>query len=133
MTYPDTDADPLPVLGYVLTDAPELPDGVELVGDWTAEAANADTPTPDDPSWDGAGTWTITAAALDPEADGITEHVYTVTAVVAVTGPPTGDPEECAELQETGIVVWNMATVTSGGYVAETTPARSCTSTTSAS
>ncbi|GAA1982345.1 hypothetical protein [Microbacterium pumilum] len=119
VTYPDTDADPLPILGYVLTDAPELPDNVELLGDWTAAAADGDTPTPDDPTWDGTGTWTIVTAAFDPEDDGVTQHVYTVTADVTVTGPGPVTPETCDELQEEGIVVWNTATVTSGGSVTD--------------
>ena len=119
VSYPDTDADPLPVLGYVLTDAPTLPDGVELVGDWAVSAANADTPTPDDPTWDGAGTWTIVTAGFDPEDDGITQHVFTVTAEVQVTEPPTGTPEVCDELEDSGLVVINTATVTSGGYTAD--------------
>ncbi len=116
VTYPDTDADPLPVVGYVLTDDPELPGGVELVGDWTVSAADADTPTPDQATWDGAGTWTIVTAGFDPEDDGITQHVFTVTAEVGSPRPPTGDPVACGEGEQTGHGRLNTAIVTSGGY-----------------
>ncbi|HEX5859998.1 MAG TPA: hypothetical protein VFY91_17955 [Microbacterium sp.] len=119
VTYPETDADPLPVLGYVLTDAPELPDGVELVGDWTASAADSDTPEPDDATWDGLGTWTIVRGTFDPDENDITEHVFTVTAEVRVIEPPIGEPEICNELEERGLVVINAATITSGGYTAD--------------
>lgn len=113
--YPTPDADPLPSVGYVLTDAPDLPANVELVGDWTATAAETGTPTPDNPTFDGDGTWTIVTAGFDPEEDDIIEHVYTITAVVRVTAPPVEPLEECGE--ETGIVVTNLGTVTSGEWV----------------
>ncbi|TDN90595.1 VWA domain-containing protein [Microbacterium sp. BK668] len=118
VSYPSTDADPRPSVGYVLTDVPDLPANVELQGEWTA-TAGADTPAPDDPTFDGEGTWTIVTAALDPDEDGVTQHVYTITAVVRVTAPPVEPVAECAELEETGIVVPNSATVTSGGYTAD--------------
>ncbi len=46
------------------------------------------------------------------------QHIYTVTAVVKVTAPPTGDPVLCADTGDTGIVILNTGTVTSGGYTA---------------
>ena len=116
VTYPVTDADPRPIVGYVLTDAPQLPDGVQLVGDWTVSAADADTPAPDEATWAGAGTWTIVTTGFDPEEDDITEHVYTVTAEVRVTEPSTVEPEVCGEGEQTGLVVINTAKITSGGY-----------------
>ncbi|QIG38594.1 VWA domain-containing protein [Microbacterium sp. 4R-513] len=119
VTYPTTAADPRPSLSYVLTDVPDLPDNVELQGDWTAIAATADTPDPDNATFDGDGTWTIVNAGFDPDADGITTHVFTISAVVSVTGPPVGPLEECDELESAGIVVFNTGTVTSGEYTAD--------------
>ncbi|MEU1971682.1 hypothetical protein ABZ477_08490 [Microbacterium sp. NPDC019599] len=118
VTYPAGTPDPQPSLGYVLTDEPQLPDGVELQGEWTA-TATGDAPTPDNPTFDGDGTWTIVTAGFDPAEDGILEHVYTITAVVSVTGPPVEPLAECEDTGETGIVVVNGATVTSGGYTAD--------------
>ena len=118
VTYPTGVPDPQPTLGYVLTDAPTLPGGVSLVGDWTAAAANADTPTPDTPTFDGTGTWTITTAGFNPADDGVTQHVYTVTGIVKVTTPPTGTPATCSDTEDSGIVLLNTGTITSGGYTA---------------
>ena len=93
VTYPETDQDPLqsPV-AYTLTDAPVLPDNVELADGetWEAAAANDDTPAPDDPTWDGTGTWTVTNSELvvDPDSDTLPVHTYLISAVVEVTGPP---------------------------------------------
>jgi len=119
VSYPTTTADPLPTLGYVLTDAPDLPDGVELSGDWTAEAADADTPAPDQPTWDGTGTWTIVTGSFDPADDGVTQHVFTVSAQVRVSAVPSPEPVVCDDVEARGIAVVNGATVTSGGFTAD--------------
>ncbi|GAA1943964.1 LPXTG cell wall anchor domain-containing protein [Microbacterium deminutum] len=118
VTYPATTVDPQPVLGYVLTDTPALPAGVELIGDWTAAAANGDTPAPDNPTFNGTGTWTIVNASFDPAANGVTQHVYTVTAEVNVTRAPTADDpaQVCDQVETPGWVVVNTGTVTSGGF-----------------
>jgi uncharacterized repeat protein (TIGR01451 family)/LPXTG-motif cell wall-anchored protein len=119
VTYPETDADPKPAeVGYTLTDAPTLPEGVDLVGDWTAEAADAATPAvpASGASWNGEGEWTIVpAGTLTPEGP---VHTYVVTAKVKVTGPPTEpQPRTCYEAQEGGYFVWNEAVIRSGEYV----------------
>ncbi|KAA9147114.1 VWA domain-containing protein, partial [Microbacterium lushaniae] len=117
--YPTTTADPLPTLAYVLTDAPDLPEGVEVAGEWTAEAATTDTPAPDQPSWDGTGTWTIVSGTFDPAADGVREHLFTITAQVRVTTTPTGEPVQCDDVEGPGVAIANTATVVSGGYRAD--------------
>ncbi|MBD3942558.1 VWA domain-containing protein [Microbacterium sp. NEAU-LLC] len=119
VTYPETDADPKPAeVGYVLTDAPTLPDGVDLVGDWTAEAADAVTPAvpASGASWNGEGEWTIVpAGTLTPDGP---VHTYVVSAKVKVSGPPTTEqPRTCFEAQEGGYFVWNEAVIHSGEYV----------------
>ncbi|WP_347978060.1 SpaA isopeptide-forming pilin-related protein [Microbacterium sp. ProA8] len=118
VTYPESDLEPLPEsVAYDLTDAPVLPAGVELDGDWTAEAADDATPDPTDPTWDGTGTWTVVDdGELTPEDD---VHTYRVFATVAVTAPPTGEPQTCDETEGQGIVILNVGTVTSGDYVAD--------------
>ena len=119
VTYPETDQDPLPSpVAYTLTDAPELPDNVELADGETWEAAAAaGTPTPDNPTWDGTGTWTVTSNELvvDPESDTLPVHTYLISAIVEVTGPPTGDLDPCTEGDDS-IPVWNGAQLTSGEY-----------------
>ncbi|MFD4959661.1 SpaA isopeptide-forming pilin-related protein [Microbacterium sp. NPDC058389] len=119
VTYPDTDQEPKPAeVGYTLTDAPTLPDGVELDGDWTAEAADAATPAvpASGASWNGEGEWTIVpAGTLTPEGP---VHTYVVSATVKVTAPPsTEQPRACFEAQEDGYFVWNEAVVHSGGWI----------------
>ncbi len=114
VTYPTTAQNPKPVAGYVLTDAPTLPTGVELSGDWTASAANADTPTPTTGTWNGSGTWTIlNGGVLDPATTGVTQHTFTVTAQVRVTAAPT-EPTICNDV--TGIAIWNNAALASGDW-----------------
>ncbi|TXK15967.1 DUF11 domain-containing protein [Microbacterium wangchenii] len=117
--YPASTADPLPTLAYVLTDVPDLPDGVELAGEWTAEAGTTDTPAPDAPSWDGTGTWTIVNGTFDPAADEVREHLFTITAQVRVTATPTGEPVQCGDVEAPGVPIANTATVVSGGYSAD--------------
>lgn len=115
VTYPASDVEPLPEsLGYVLTDAPELPVGVELDGDWTAEALTG-TPAPTTPTWNGDGTWTVVAdGELTPED---VQHSYRISATVTVLAPPSGEaPPSCGEGDDPGHHVWNQATVTSGEY-----------------
>ena len=119
VTYPETTLEPLPALAYVLTDEPELPQGAELAGQWSAQAATADTPAPDQPTWDGSGTWTIVTSGLDPGADGVTEHRYTVTAQIRITDPGSGEPVECGEQEAPGLPIDNTAVVTSGEYTAD--------------
>ncbi|GAA5200747.1 VWA domain-containing protein [Microbacterium jejuense] len=119
VTYPETDADPKPAeVGYTLTDAPTLPDGVDLVGDWTAEAADAATPAvpASGATWNGEGEWTIVpAGTLTPDGP---VHTYVVSATVKVSGPPTTEqPRTCFEAQEGGYFVWNEAVIRSGEYV----------------
>lgn len=119
VTYPESDVDPLPAsVAYDLTDAPELPTGVELDGDWNAEAADDVTPDPTNPTWDGSGTWTVVDdGELTPENR---VHTYRVFATVAVTAPPIGEPETCDDTEgEAGILIPNVGTVTSGDYVAD--------------
>lgn len=119
VTYPDAAASADPIVGvmYDLTDAPELPAGVELEGDWTV-VAGENTPTPDNPSWNGDGTWSIISGAeftpVGVEA-GETEHNYTVTATVSVTSVEEHTLPACGE--GPGIPVWNTVELTSGEYV----------------
>jgi len=119
VAYPETDQEPKPAeVGYTLTDAPTLPDGVELVGDWTAAAANAATPAvpASGASWNGEGEWTIVpVGTLTPEGP---VHTYTVSATVEVTAPPSAEqPRSCFEAQEDGYFVWNEAVIRSGEWV----------------
>lgn len=115
VSYPDADADGAkPVVAYTLTDQPTLPANVQLQGDWTASAANDDTPDPTAPTWNSQGTWTIVSSTLDPDTTGVSEHVYEVTAEVRVTAPPASEQPSCDG--EPGIVVLNGATITSGAY-----------------
>jgi uncharacterized repeat protein (TIGR01451 family) len=118
VTFPAPDGEYAPdAVAYVLTDAPALPTGVELDGDWTAEAASAGTPAPSTPTWDGEGTWTVVA---DGELTAETPtHIYRISATVRVVAAPEGEPEICEELQQDGIVIWNFGTVTSGAYIAD--------------
>ncbi len=120
VTHPATDADPAPVVRYTLTDEPTLPAGVELDGDWTVTPVGDETPAPDAATWDGSGTWTIVEDAVLSAADnGDGTHSYLIAASVQVTAPPVGEPEICRELEEWGIVIPNVATLTSGAYEAD--------------
>ncbi|MFE5407345.1 VWA domain-containing protein [Microbacterium sp. NPDC056569] len=113
--YPESDSDPLPEsVAYDLTDAPVLPAGVEVDGDWHAEAWDDVTPDPTNPTWDGSGTWTVVDdGELTPE-DGV--HTYRVFATVVVTAPPAGEPVVCDDTGESGILLPNVGTITSGEY-----------------
>lgn len=121
VTYPESAlaADPLASVAYDLTDAPEMPGGVEVVGDWTV-TAGADTPEPDNPTWNGEGVWEVisgaefTAAAV---AGGTTEHNYTFTATVRVDSVEEHTLPACED--EPGIPVWNTVELTSGLYTAD--------------
>ncbi|WP_137845653.1 LPXTG cell wall anchor domain-containing protein [Microbacterium sp. 2FI] len=116
VTYPESDLDPLPgTVAYDLLDAPELPEGVELDGTWEAEAADGETPAPTDAAWVPAdGTWTVVDdGELTPEN---ATHTYRVFATVSVTSTPVEEPSECLETEGFGFVIWNVGTVTSGGY-----------------
>lgn len=117
VTYPDAGTTPLPTkIGYDLTDQPELPAGVALIGDWTAEPVDETTPEPTKGTWNGEGAWTIVDdGVLTPAA----MHSYRVFADVEVTEPPTGEPGVCEDTDSTGIVVPNSATITSGAYEAD--------------
>ncbi|MFK4834629.1 hypothetical protein ACI3KY_02750 [Microbacterium sp. ZW T2_14] len=118
VSYPESDSDPLPEsVAYDLTDAPALPAGVELDGDWSAEPWDDVTPEPTNPTWNGSGTWTVVDdGELTPE-NGV--HTYRVFATVAVTAPPVGEPGTCDDTEGDGIVIPNVATVISGEHVAE--------------
>ncbi len=118
VSYPESDSDPLPEsVAYDLTDAPALPAGVELDGDWNAEPWDDVTPEPTNPTWNGSGTWTVVDdGELTPE-NGV--HTYRVFATVAVTAPPVGEPGICDDTEGDGIVIPNVATVISGEHVAE--------------
>lgn len=120
VSYPATTQDPEPTASYTLTDAPALPTGVSLVGAWNAAAVGADTPAPTAATWNGSGTWTIVGpTALTPTANGDGTHTYTVTATVEVTEAPAGPPQECEDTDESGILILNVGTVTSGAYEAD--------------
>ena len=117
VSYPATTRTPKPTASYTLTDAPTLPTGVSLVGNWAAAAVGAGTPAPTGATWNGSGTWTIVGpTALTPTANGDGTHTYTVTATVEVTAAPAGPPWECADTHDSGILVLNVGTVTSGDY-----------------
>lgn len=121
VTYPTPLQSPPPGTSYTLTDAPTLPAGVELDGTWSVTAADADTPAPGSPTWDGTGTWTIVSGAeFTPAAvaDGKLTHTYLVNATVKVTGLEV-EPSRCVDREAEGIVVTNVGTITSGAYVAD--------------
>lgn len=116
VSYPQSDSDPLPAtVSYDLTDAPALPAGVELKGTWHAESSNAATPAPTNPTWNGSGTWTVVDDGELTPANKV--HTYRVYATVAVTAPPAGPPVRCADTTQTGILIPNVGTITSGEYV----------------
>jgi uncharacterized repeat protein (TIGR01451 family)/LPXTG-motif cell wall-anchored protein len=116
VTYPSTQLQPQPApLTYDLVDLPAMPEGVTLVGDWTATAVGGDWPITN-ATWDGTGEWgVVTGGILTPE-DGV--HTFRVSATVAVSQAAAGEPEECVDTETSGIVIWNEATVRSGAYVA---------------
>ncbi|MDR7113589.1 putative repeat protein (TIGR01451 family)/LPXTG-motif cell wall-anchored protein/fimbrial isopeptide formation D2 family protein [Microbacterium trichothecenolyticum] len=116
VSYPVSDSDPLPEsVAYDLTDAPALPAGVELDGDWHAEAWTDVTPDPTNPTWNGSGTWTVVDdGELTPENK---VHTYRVFATVEVAEPPAGAPQACRDTESSGILIPNVGTVTSGEYV----------------
>ncbi|KIP52725.1 DUF11 domain-containing protein [Leucobacter komagatae] len=120
--YPTTEAANPAGLKFTLTDEPQLPAGVELVGDWAATAATDATPSPRNTRWDGTGTWTIVSgAAFTPDGvrAGHTEYRYTVTATVKVTTTDKGTPAECADTGGSGIVIPNIGRIASGDFEAE--------------
>ena len=119
VSYPDSSLVPLPTsIGYDLADAPALPAGVELVGSWSAAADDGDTPDPTDGSWSpGDSPWLVVDnGSLTPDND---VHTYVISATVRVTAPPAEDPALCDDTQSSGILIVNVGTVTSGGYVAD--------------
>ena len=128
VTYPATDPT-RSRRGYVLTDEPELPGGVELVGDWTLAAATRHTD---------AGRADVGRCGhlddrdrqFDPEDDGITQHVFTVSAEVSVTRRRRGSPSLRRGCRKTGIVVLNRRSSPRAATSPTTTPARSSTTTT---
>ncbi len=114
VSYPDTDQSPEPTPVYFsLTDTPALPSGVTLVGDWAAAASTGAPLT--NTTFDGDGTWTlVTDGILVPDA----VFIYTISATVKVTAAPAGQPQECADVDDSGILLLNGATITSGDYTA---------------
>ncbi|QIG38593.1 DUF11 domain-containing protein [Microbacterium sp. 4R-513] len=125
--------DPAVGAAYVLSDIPAaLPDGVEPTsgadwhaepaGDATPDTADDATPAPADDSWrHGEGTWVIGSGTLTQSGAG-SAVTYRVSATVDVTAPPVlGEDEDLptctnGEATESGIVIDNSATVTSGAY-----------------
>ena len=118
VTYPTGVPDPQPTLGYVLTDVPTLPGGVSLVGDWTAAAATPTHRRRTIRHSTARARGRSTTAGFNPADDGVTQHVYTVTGIVKVTTPPTGTPATAVTPKDSGIVLLNTGTITSGGYTA---------------
>ncbi|WP_243075619.1 SpaA isopeptide-forming pilin-related protein [Microbacterium sp. SS28] len=112
--------DPAVGAGYVLTDTPAaLPDGVELVeGEtWHAEADGAGTPDPTDDSWSyGDPEWVIVSGTVEQPGEGADSvHTYRIWTTVQVTdAPDPADVGDCADVPETGIVLFNSATIDFG-------------------
>lgn len=122
VSYPETDARHPVGVSFTLQDEPQMPEGVETVGGWSAEAASADTPQPQNPRRPVSGEWTIVQGAqFTPNnlADGITEFVYRVTATVKVTPTDAPKPVVCEDTGETGILIPNIGRILSGGFTAE--------------
>ncbi|MGZ0711774.1 DUF7927 domain-containing protein (plasmid) [Coraliomargarita sp. W4R53] len=120
VSIPPTDQDPVPSpVGFTLTDEPTLPAGVELADgtSWMAEAT--DGGPLDNASFNGSGTWMLVDAG-ELVADGNTypTYNYRITADVVVTQAPEGDLQPCRDTEDTGILVPNSATITSGEYEA---------------
>ncbi|MGU3647046.1 VWA domain-containing protein [Microbacterium sp. C23T] len=114
--FPDqVPANAADALTYDLTDAPALPTGVTLVGEWNAESNDAVTPEPTNPTWNGSGTWTVVDGGELTAEDGA--HTYRVFATVEVTEAPVGEPQACRDTESSGILIPNVGTVTSGEYV----------------
>ena len=110
--------DPVSNLGYSLSEQPDaLPTGVELSGDWHVDAVSPDDLTIDQPTWDGTGEWNVASGAQFTAAEregGSATHTYRVWADVDVTQRPA-EYTPCGEGQ-TGIPVWNTATIGIGAY-----------------
>ncbi|GAA1326044.1 VWA domain-containing protein [Leucobacter albus] len=120
--YTATGAENPAGVNFTLTDEPQLPAGVELVGNWSAAAVTDHTPAPDGASWNGTGEWTIVdGAEFTPEGvrAGHTEYRYTVTATVKVTTTEKGTTEECVDTGGSGIVIPNIGRIASGDFEAE--------------
>ncbi len=112
-----TEGEPVSNLGYTLTESPDaLPTGVELVGDWTAEAVDPADLTIDEPTWNGEGDWTVVAGAEFAAADrtGEVTHTYRISATVQVTEVPA-EYRSCDE-GDTGIGLFNSVEVSAGDY-----------------
>ncbi|WP_461638039.1 VWA domain-containing protein [Leucobacter sp. BZR 635] len=120
--YPETDARHPVGVSFTLQDEPQMPKGVETVGGWSAEAATAATPQPQNPRSPVSGEWTIVQGAQftpDTLADGITEFVYRVTATVKVSPIDAPEAQVCEDTGETGILIPNIGRIVSGGFIAE--------------
>jgi uncharacterized repeat protein (TIGR01451 family)/LPXTG-motif cell wall-anchored protein len=101
---------------YSLVEKPDaLPDHVELVGDWHAEAVGANTPSPTQATWDGTGTWLLKAVGAftaQNRIDGILTHTFRIWADLKVTGTPTAPLTPCTEGDTQGIPIWNQVSLT---------------------
>ncbi len=119
VTAPAPEADePITNVLYSLTEKPDaLPDNVELVGDWHAEAATPDTPAVTQATWDGTGTWLLKGVGVfsaQDRADGKLVHIYRVWADLQVTGIPDQELEPCGEGESSSIPIWNTVSLTFG-------------------
>jgi uncharacterized repeat protein (TIGR01451 family)/LPXTG-motif cell wall-anchored protein len=98
---------------FTLKDNPAaLPTGVSADGDWHAAAVGG-APDPDTSSWADGTEATIAHGSL---AAGAT-YSYTVTVKVTVTAAAVGDQGKCGD--NTGIVVTNNGSVTSGNVTSD--------------
>ena len=98
---------------YDVTDMPELPESLALVGDWSA-VAEPGSPAPSAPQWDGTGSWTLVSDGVLTATNAA--HSWIVSATVKRTDAPiVVDP--CDD--GSGVVVWNGATLTSGPVTGE--------------
>jgi len=103
---------------YTLVESPDaLPDHVELVGDWHAEAVGANTPSPTEATWDGTGTWllkAIGAFSAQNRMDGVLTHTFRIWADLRVTGVPTAELDPCTEGDDQGVPIWNTVSLVFG-------------------
>ncbi|WP_402840253.1 VWA domain-containing protein [Microbacterium sp. GXS0129] len=98
---------------YSVTDMPELPASLALVGDWSA-VAEPGSPAPSAPEWDGTGSWTLISDGVLTTASAA--HSWIISATVKRTDAPVV-VEPCDD--GSGAVVWNGATLTSGAVTEE--------------
>ena len=112
------EGDPVSNLGYSLTEQPDaLPSGTVLVGDWHAVAVAPSDLTIDEPTWGGTGEWNVVSGAqftAEERGEGVVTHTYRIWVDIDVTQRPA-EYTPCGEGQ-TGIPVWNTATIGIGAY-----------------